>query len=249
MHLLFSSRKANATYLLVSILCGLLISLALIVFHSYNQSMSSSPLVTFDHTESTKCKAIAYGYFGLSFSFHCGNLLFFLNILLKIGCLKHIQMKGNKNEKYLMILSMTLAGVFMSFVFSPGNQQSPFCILQFTRKKQISISCVKGLLSLFVIGSIFTFQRQIEQTRKNSGRSEKKSEKILKVRMFAYALSTAMSALLDLILQNYFFSSIEADYLFILCAEFSLLPMSFPILFGLSTTQFKANVLSWIKRL
>ena len=147
-----------------------------------------------------------------------------------------------------MILSMTLAGVFMSFVFSPGNQQSPFCILQFTQKKQILISCVKGLLSLFVIGSIFTIQRKIENTRKNSGRSEKKSEKILKVRLYAYALSTAISALLDLFLLNYYFSLIKSFYIFILYTEFSLLPTSFPILFGLSTTQFKASVLSWIKR-
>ena len=143
---------------------------------------------------------------------------------------------------------MIMTCAFMYFALSSGNHMSPFCILQFTQKKQISISCVKGLLSLSVIGLIFTIQRKIENTRKNSGRSEKKSEKILKVRLYAYALSTAISALLDLFLLNYYFSLIKSFYIFILYTEFSLLPTSFPILFGLSTTQFKASVLSWIKR-
>ena len=75
-----------------------------------------------------------------------------------------------------------------------------------------------------------------------------KSEKILKVRMYAYAICTALSALF-LFLQIFHPSPNKAVYFFALYAESALLPMSFPILFGLSTAQFRSDVLSWIKKL
>ena len=245
LYLLFFSRKFQSTFLWVSILSGLLISLVLIAFHFYNQSTSSSSLVIFDHIESTKCKAIAYGYFALSFSFHYSNVLFFLTILLKLGNMN--QMNGNKDEKYLLITLMTMTGVLLFLVMSPGNHQSPFCILQFTWIKKILINCFKGLLSLCVVVIIFCIQRKIRQSRKNSKRKEMKSEKILKGRMAVYVIGTTLSALL-LFLQDYHPSPNKAVYFFMLYAECVLLPMSFPILFGLSTAQFRADVLSWMKK-
>ena len=248
LHLLFFSWKLETTFLLISILNGLLISLVLIAFHFCNKSINSSSSAIFDHAESKRCLTVAYGYFALSFLFHCSNVLFFLNILLKVGQLSNVHVKGNKQEILLMKILMIMIGVLLLVVMSSGNHQSPFCILKFTQEKQIPIDCAKGLLSLSAIGIIFLIQRKIETSRKNSKRKELKSEKILKVRMYIYAINTAMSILFHFI-HNYHPSPTKAAYFFILYAEFSLLPMSFPILFGLSTTQFRAQALSWIKKL
>ena len=228
--------KLYQTSFLGTVLIGFTLSVVLITFHLYNQTSSISSLIRFDSRESFKCKAIASSLFGLSLSFQFCNVVFFLKIYLK---LKHIQSKTGFEDNLFLIMIVVMAGVFSYIVFSSDTTQTSLCILQFTILKQMIVHLLKGFLSITVIGTMIFIHREVTKTRKASHRKEKKSEKVLKVRLFSYASIIAVSFLMDLLHQHCPFCSIYEFYLLTVYSYFLLLPISFPVLFGLSTIQFR----------
>ena len=79
LYLFLSSRKQQTSFS-VTIFVAFAMSVLLIIFHSHNQTASMSQNIKLDNEYSVTCAAIAYGHFGLNYTFLCCNIVFFSKI-------------------------------------------------------------------------------------------------------------------------------------------------------------------------
>ena len=128
-----------------------------------------------------------------------------------------------------------------------GNRPSPLCLVNLNSiMKSISLT-IQGLLCLVMTGFGIALAKHINQTRKASGRKRSATEKIIQTRFALYSSVMISSFVLQMIHEM---AEINDDVVFvaILILRTTMVPLAFPIMFVLSTRQYKDKVKKLFKR-
>ena len=239
---LFFIKKKHNNILKANQISSIILLTILLIFHFNNLSQNNSMLIDFQSAETVLCKSIALSMYVLYFLYPLSNSLYFLQMYLKV---KHAldSKKHLETRHCIYILATGIVVIWLvAFLFSEnGAAPSALCLMQFKITGKYFITAIGATLGLVLFITIILSLRQIRKSRETSGRSKSDFEQQLQIRFHIYIMVVLTAFLIGIPCQLELINNV-AIHVYLLYCHLLIMPITFSVLFILSTKQFRVSL-------
>jgi hypothetical protein len=211
------------------------------VFYNLSQNSANYQIMWFflPQTKASLCKFVALATYASPLFIPCIVNLHWVEVYLafKYAVDKEKQVQSKHRICCLVLVLGIILGSGVTFL-----DTNTVCAVQVTLVGKIVVTCLEGVLHLCIILSMIFVQRKMEQTRKASGRAKGPVEKAVKIRFCFLGSVIAAGFVVHILVET---GEIGNNFLHysLLYIHQTIVPIFFPVLFGLSTRHFRKSVI------
>jgi hypothetical protein len=226
------------------VLCwGMAMSVTMMAYHFLieNTTKDDTMHFQFQHANAAVCKFIGYSTYFSSLFYPCIVIMHWLDVFLAIKFAVHRDKRLHGYHCFaifvLLIAMITGSGIQLS----KNDSQDTICEMKLDFLGKIVVLAFQGVLFLGIFLSIIAVLYEMQKIRKASGREKGRSEKAVEIRFYLQILLIVVVYTAHCLQQ---IDIIQNQVAHLICRYIhqTVLPLTFPILFGLTTRQFQTTI-------
>jgi hypothetical protein len=236
----FSEKKKLRGSSFFYVLCwGLVMSVTVTAYHILIENTTKDDKIQFylQQTNAAVCKFIGYSTYFSSIFYPCIIIMHWLDVFFAIKFAVHKDKRLRRYHRFgilvLLIAIITGGGTQLA----KNGSQDTVCEIKLDLLGKIILLAFQGVIYLVLCLSMIAVMYQMQKIRKAADREMGRSEKAVRMRFYLQMLLSALAC------TAYFLHKtdiIENEVIHLSCRYIhqTILPLTFPILFGLTTRQF-----------
>ena len=220
-------------------LTGLMTAVLLIAFHFEHLQTTASGYFYLNRNLTARCKMMAKGFFLTNlYDFLLSTLVYFETY----RTLKSLHSRKHCNKPYFISLAFVLSIAVVSIqITGMGDEPNTLCMVKLNSLEKSLVLIVQGLLCFAMTALNVAILTRMRRTRKASGRKKTSNDKRIIARFSTYNLIVTLTFALDII-HHAIAINHNVVRLAINIFQVMVTPVAFPVIFVLSTRQFKEKV-------